>query len=60
MAVIVDPHWLTDDYPCIHQLIVIPVIIPPDFDIPEFPLGTLTAVLAPMAAFAFITYKRRR
>jgi hypothetical protein len=60
MAVIIDPHWLTDDYPCIHQLIVIPVTIPPDFDIPEFPLGTITAALTPLIAFSALAIKRRR
>jgi hypothetical protein len=59
MAVIVDAHKNPGEENCVNQLIVLGIQLPPDYHVPEFPLGTITALLTPLAAFAYTSRRRR-
>lgn len=60
MAIIVDPHRNTGEDPCKNQVIIIPFQIPFCYEVPELPLGTITAVLTPLAALGAAALKKRR
>jgi len=62
-AIIIAPDGALLENPCSpnrHQLIIIPYEIPPCFEVPELPLGTITALLTPLAALGAAALRKRR
>jgi hypothetical protein len=60
-AILVSPNGALGDpcSTCRHQLIFFPHPIPPCFEIPELPFGTLTALVTPIMAFALTYYRKK-